>query len=76
MELEVVSYIYIDVKGIIEDYNLNANSNVEEIYYAIHDYTCGLDDCDYYAIGEKETDKIYNEIRNRIGEQTSLFEET
>ena len=76
MDLEIVSYIYIDVDGIIEDYNLNANSNKKEIYDAIHDYACGLDDCDYYAIGYEEETKIYEEIRKRIGEQKSLFEET
>jgi len=76
MELEVISYIYIDVEGIIEDHNLNANSNEKEIYDAIRDYVLGLDDCYYYLIGSEETEKIYNGIRNCIGEQKSLFEET
>jgi len=73
MELEVVSYIYIDVDGIIEENFLSAKSSDKAIKEAIHSYACGLDDCDYYAIGEKEVNKIFAEIRKRIGEQTSLF---
>ena len=73
MDLEIVSYIYVDVDGIIEEHGLNANSTDKKIREAIHDYACGLDDCDYYAIGEKEVNKILKEIRNRIGEQESFF---
>ena len=75
MDLEVVSYIYVDIDGIIEDNNLNAHSSKQRIEDAIDDYVCGLDDCEYCLIGEKEAEKIYKEIRNRVGKQTSLFED-
>ena len=74
MNLEIVKNIYIDVDYIIEGYELNANSTDAEIYDFVKDYTYSLDDCDYYAIGDEEMNKIVTEIRHRIGKQESLFD--
>ncbi len=62
MELCIVSYIYIDIFEIIEDYFLNKNSSKSIIMEAITNYVAGLDDCDYYLIGDREIEKIYNKI--------------
>ena len=62
MELYIVSYIYIDIFEIIEDYFLNKNSSKSIIMEAITNYVAGLDDCDYYLIGDREIEKIYNKI--------------
>lgn len=56
MELKIVSYVYIDVDAIWETM-LNKGSTLE---WAIDDYVSGLDDCDYYAIGNEELEKIKN----------------
>ena len=63
MDLRIVSYVYIDTLGIIEDYFLDKNASKERIMEAIIDYVSRLDDCEYYLIGATETEEIYKEIR-------------
>ena len=66
MELDIHYTIYIDVEGIIEDYRLKASSTKKRIEFAVNDYVCGLDDADYYCIGETEIQQIIAEIKNRL----------
>lgn len=72
MEITITSTIYIDIDRIIEDGNLDCNSADVEIKEAINDYCCGLDDCEYYLIGREQEDKIFERIREQIGEQMSF----
>lgn len=72
MELTVTSTIYIDIDRIIKDGNLDCNSADVEIKEAIYDYCCGLDDGEYYLIGREEMDQIFDEVRNKVGEQLKL----
>ena len=70
MNLRIVSYVYIDTFGIIEDYFLDKNSPKSIIMEAITDYVAQLDDCDYYLIGDVEIEKIYNEICSLLGKDS------
>lgn len=56
--------IYID--GIIEQYELDKNSTLDEIAEAVHDYTEGLDDADYYLINEQDEEKICHAVLNAL----------
>jgi hypothetical protein len=66
MELEIKSYVYIEVEEIIKDSELTINSTDEEIKNAISDYVAGLDDCEYYLIGNDEKEKIFKELKKDL----------
>ena len=72
MELEIKTTIYIDVDDIIGGHGLDFNSTDAEIEEAIVGYVCQLDDSEYYLIGDTEEQKIFAEIRARVGEQITL----
>ena len=59
--------IYID--GIIEQYDLDKNSTLDEIAEAVHDYVLGLDDADYYLINELDEENIANAVLHEIVEE-------
>ena len=56
--------IYID--GIIEQYDLDKNSTLDEIAEAVHDYVLGLDDADYCLINELDEENIGNAVLHEI----------
>lgn len=66
MELTITNTVFIDINTIIEDGHLNQMSNSDEIWNAITDYICGLDDCKYYLIGDKEMNDIYVEVKKQL----------
>jgi hypothetical protein len=66
MELEIKSYVYIEIEEIIKDSKLTINSTDEEIKNAISDYVAGLDDCEYYLIGNDEKEKIFKELKKDL----------
>ena len=70
MDLRIVSYVYIDTFGIIEDYFLNENSSKDLIMEAIIDYVAQLEDYEYYLIGATETEEIYREICSLLGKNS------
>lgn len=70
MDLRIVSYVYIDTFGIIEDYFLDKNASKDRIMEAIIDYVAQLEDCEYYLIGATETEEIYREICSLLGKDS------
>lgn len=72
MELEITTTVYIPVDAIIEDYGIDMNTDRADIEKAVQDYVCGLDDCEYYIIGDAEIEQIIDEIVNRTGEQLKM----
>ena len=69
MELDIHNTIYIDVDGIIRIYRLKASSTDKQIEFAVNDYVSGLDDVDYYCIGETEIQQIIAKIKNRLNKE-------
>ena len=66
MELTITNTVFIEINIIIENGHLNQMSDSNEIWNAIGDYVCGLDDYEYYLIGDKEMNDIYVEIKKQL----------
>lgn len=75
MEIKITTVVFIDIDKIIEDNHLDYNSSDEDISQAVDEYVSCLEDCEYYLIGQKETEKIEKEVRTKIGKQMTLFKE-
>lgn len=72
MTLTITREIEIDIFDIIDKENIWREDTDFEIRTKVESYLCGLDDCDFYLIGEEEITKICEEIRKQIGEQLSF----
>lgn len=72
MTLTITREIEIDIFDIIDEENIWREDTDFEIRKKVEDYLCGLDDCNFYIIGEEEVVKICEEIRNYFGYQLSL----
>ena len=66
MELIVTKTLWIPLEEIIEDNELTKNSSDSEIMDAVEDYVSGLDDYDYYLIGEIDKEKIQENLKNLL----------
>lgn len=67
MELEITTFMWIDVDGIIERGHLSSNSTNKEITSAVNEEVIGMDDSDYFLIGQAQYIQIENEIKKRLG---------
>jgi len=74
MELEITTSIYINLDYIIEYYNIVRNTPTEDISNAVRHYVDGLDDSEYYLIGDEEKKKIVEGIKTKVDAQMSLFD--
>ncbi len=72
MTLTITREIEIDTFDIIDKENIWREDTDFEIRTKVESYLCGLDDCDFYILGEEEIAKICEEIRNYFGYQLSL----
>ena len=59
MELWITTMVYIEMDTIRE--KIKKGASIEE---AVDDYISGLDDCEYYLIGEEEKAKIIHALKN------------
>ena len=66
MELTITNTVFIDIDIIIKNGHLNQMSDSDEIWNAIADYVNGLDDCEYYLIGDKEMNDICIEVKKQL----------
>ena len=58
--------IDICIDGIIEQFNLDKNSTLDEIAEVVHVFVCGLDDADYYLIDSLDEENIANAVLHEI----------
>lgn len=72
MTFTITREIEIDIFDIIDEENIWREDTDFEIRTKVESYLCGLNDCDFYLIGEEEVIKICEEIRNYFGYQLSL----
>jgi len=61
--------IDISIDGIIEQFDLDKNSSLDEIAEAVHDYVCGLDDVDYNLIWIEDEENIQKAVLAQIVEE-------
>ena len=67
MIFTITRQIEIDEDEIIEDYGLTNESRRVDIEEAVNDYVCGLDDVDFYIIGNEEEKQIIDKIVEILG---------
>ena len=66
MEFSKTITIEINPEEIIDYYDLNAESNLDEIAEAVHDYVACPDDMAYWVIGEIEEQKIREAVSQKL----------
>lgn len=66
LELEVTTTIDINIVDLITQESLNSKSSTTDIQDAVNDYIGGLDDCEFYLIGPKETEIIIKHVHEYL----------
>lgn len=69
MELIVTSTIWINIDDILDCLERDFDNDEEYLEDCVKAWVSGLDDCDYYLIGEQEMQQIIAEVRKQIIER-------
>ena len=69
MELTVTSTIWIDIDDILDCLERDFDNDEEYLENCVEAWIGGLDDCDYYLIGEQEMRQIVAEVKKQIIER-------
>ena len=69
MELIVTSTIWINIDDILDCLERDFDNDEEYLEDCVKTWIGGLDDCDYYLIGEREMQQIVAEVKKQIIER-------